>query len=58
MHYKEVHMQPQEPTTRSFTHSNMGDNKLDKSVELNASMSIADGAQDEYTRKIFNLGGQ
>lgn len=51
-------MQPQEPTNRSFTHSNMGDNKLDKSVELNSSMTISDGAQDEYTRKIFNLGGQ
>lgn len=55
---KGEYMQPQEPTTRSFTHANMGDNKLDKSVELNSSMSIADGAQDEYTRKIFNLGGQ
>lgn len=50
-------MQPQEPTARSFTHANMGDNKLDKSVELNESMTIANSAQDEYTRKIFNIGG-
>lgn len=51
-------MQPQEPTTRSFTHSNMGDNKLDKSKELNANMSVEDLAQDDYTRKIFHIGGK
>lgn len=50
-------MQPQEPTMRSMTFANEGDAKLNKSKELNAHMSVQDQAQDEYTSKIFNLGG-
>ena len=50
-------MQPQEPTMRSMTQTHEGSTKLDKSTELNANMSITDSAQDEYTRKIFNIGG-
>lgn len=40
-----------------MTQMNEGSAKLDKSKELNSSMTIADTAQDEYTRKIFNIGG-
>lgn len=34
-----------------------GDNKFDKSMELNDSMSISGQAPDEYTKTIKNLGG-
>lgn len=37
--------------------SNYGDNKLDKSDELNSSMSISNKVSDEYTRTIHNIGG-
>lgn len=42
---------------RSMSPSNFGDNKLNKSTELNDSMSIKNQSQDEYTRKIKNIGG-
>jgi len=47
----------EENTMRGMIKSDFGDNKLDKSTELNESMSIANQSQDEYTRKIRNLGG-
>jgi len=43
--------------TRSMMQSNYGDNKLDKSKELNESMTIKQTSPDEYTRKINNIGG-
>lgn len=42
---------------RDFMHSNYGDEKANKSVELNESMTITDSKQDEYTRTIKNIGG-
>lgn len=46
-----------ENTTRSMMSSSNGEQKLDKSKELNESMTIKKTSQDEYTNKIHNLGG-
>jgi len=43
--------------TRNMMKSSYGDDKLDKSAELNSSMSIEDKPMDEYERKLHNLGG-
>ena len=47
-------MQPQEETytVPNFMKADFGDNKLDKSNELNASMSISPSAPDELETKI------
>lgn len=43
---------------RPMMSSSYGDSKLDKSNELNSSMSIAPTSPDEVTNKIMsNLGG-
>lgn len=43
---------------RSFMKSEtFGDEKLDKKEELNETMTVTQNAQDEYTRKIHNIGG-
>lgn len=47
----------EENKTRSFMSSDYGDSKLDKSAELNESMTIRETSPDEYTNKIRNLGG-
>lgn len=47
----------EENNMRSMIGSTFGDNKLNKSTELNDSMSIKNQSQDEYTRKIKNIGG-
>lgn len=39
---------------RSFNPVNEGDSKLDKSTELNSSMSITASAADEYTTTIHS----
>lgn len=44
--------------TRSFTKDGYGDNRLDKSNELNDSMTISEKSRDEYTQTLHNLGGQ
>lgn len=44
-------------TTRSMMNGSYGDNKMDKSKELSDTMSIKPTSQDEYTRKINNIGG-
>lgn len=44
--------------TRSMMMTDYKDEKLDKSKELNASMTIRQTAKDEYTRTLENLGGQ
>lgn len=45
-------------TTRSMTTDSFGDSKLDKSKELNSSMSVDKNVSgDEYTRKIRNITG-
>ena len=42
---------------KSFMHSTYEDNKLSKSKELNANMSIESTASDEYTNKLKNIKG-
>lgn len=44
-------------TNRSFMKSSYQDEKLDKSTELNESMTIKNSSADEYTNKIHNVGG-
>lgn len=46
-----------ENETRSFSSTNYGDDKLDKSRELNQTMSIRNSEPDEYEKKIHNIGG-
>jgi len=43
--------------TRSMMKGNYEDHKLDKSNELNESMSIDNRSRDEYEQTLFNLGG-
>ena len=42
---------------KSFMRSTYDDNKLSKSKELNASMTIESSASDEYTNKLKNIKG-
>ena len=42
---------------KSFMHSTYEDNKLSKSKELNARMSIESTSSDEYTNKLKNIKG-
>lgn len=42
---------------RSMMKGNYEDHKLDKSNELNESMSIDNRSRDEYEQTLFNLGG-
>ena len=44
--------------TRDFVKAHEGDNKLDKSTELNETMTIAPSGKDEYENKIKNIGGR
>lgn len=50
-------MEREKQETRSFMQNDYGDSKLDKSKELNESMTIDSTSADEYTRKLENLGG-
>ena len=43
---------------RSMMKGTYQDTKLDKSNELNETMSIQEQAPDEYEKKLHNLGGQ
>lgn len=43
--------------TRDFSKQHQSDVKLDKSKELNTTMTIKETERDEYTNKIHNLGG-
>ena len=47
----------QKNETRSFMKCTYQDNKLDKSSELNDSMTINESSRDEYEQKLHNLGG-
>ena len=47
----------QKNETRSFMKGTYQDNKLDKSSELNDSMTINESSRDEYEQKLHNLGG-
>ena len=42
---------------KGFMHTTYEDNKLSKSKELNANMSIESTAADEYTNKLKNIKG-
>lgn len=42
---------------RSMMRTNYGDEKYDKSKELNASMTIAPSARDAYERTMHNIRG-
>ena len=42
---------------KGFMHTTYEDNKLSKSKELNANMSIESTASDEYTKKKKNIKG-
>ena len=42
---------------KSFMHTTYEDNKLSKSKELNANMTIESTAADEYTNKLKNIKG-
>ena len=42
---------------KGFMNSTYEDNKLSKSKELNANMSIESTAADEYTNKLKNIKG-
>lgn len=44
--------------TRDFVKAHEGDNKLDKGLELNESMTIETSGKDEYENKIKNIGGR
>ena len=47
----------QKNETRSFMKGSYNDHKLDKSSELNDSMSIDEKSRDEYEQKLHNLVG-
>ena len=47
----------QKNQNRSFMKGTYQDNKLDKSSELNDSMTINESSRDEYEQKLHNLGG-
>lgn len=47
----------QKNETRSFMKGTYQDNKLDKSSELNDTMTINESSRDEYEQKLHNLGG-
>lgn len=44
-------------TMRGMMKEDYDDIKLSKDRELNESMTITETSQDEYTRKIHNIGG-
>lgn len=43
--------------TRSMMKSDYGDNKADKSNELNESMTLNEASRDEYEQTLHNIGG-
>ena len=44
--------------TRSMMKGSYQDNKLDKSNELNESMTISEASKDEYEQTLHTLGGK
>lgn len=43
--------------SRSMVNTSYGENRLDKSKELNETMTINESSRDEYTETLHNLGG-
>lgn len=50
-------MEQEKVKMRDMMAASYDDNKLDKSKELNDTMSIGNNGADEYEQKIFNVGG-
>lgn len=48
----------QKNENRSMMKTSYGDQKLDKSNELNDSMTINENSRDEYENTLHSLGGQ
>lgn len=46
-----------ENENRGMMKSDYGDNKVDKSNELNESMTISEQSRDEYEQTVHTLGG-
>jgi len=44
-------------TTRSMMKGSYNDTKLDKSNELNDSMTLNESSRDEYENTLHNIGG-
>ena len=42
---------------KTFMKSSYNDTKMDKSNELNESMTLNEGSRDEYEKTLHNLGG-
>lgn len=53
-----AHDLAQENTATSKMKSHYNDGKLDKSKELNDSMTISESGRDEYEKTIRSLGGK
>ena len=51
-------MEVEKNTMREMTSTSYGDQRLDKSQELNDSMTIGNNGADEYEKQIFSLGGK
>ena len=47
----------QKNQTRSFMKGSYEDHKLDKSNELNETMTINESSRDEYEQQLHSLGG-
>ncbi len=47
----------QKNETRSMMKTSFNDQKLDKSNELNESMTINESSRDEYESTLHNIGG-
>ena len=47
----------QENENRSMMKNTYNDNRVDKSNELNDTMTLNEGSRDEYENTIHNLGG-
>lgn len=47
----------QKNETRGMMKSSYGDAKMDKSNELNDSMTLNEGSRDEYESTLHNIGG-
>lgn len=47
----------QKNDTRSMMKGSYNDHKLDKSAELNDTMTINEGSRDEFERTLHNIGG-
>lgn len=52
-----AHELEQENTATSKMKSDYNDTKLDKSKELNDSMTINESSRDEYEKTIHSIGG-